>query len=114
MDCPLLQIKAKKGGWDGTSKGDAAKRASPGYSHGHSNTRLPSRLYSFTYSVFHVPSPKILESLEYDVLIQKRGNSPGLVAPLVGASSNAPKGCRFNSWTGHIPSCGVRACMGGK
>ena len=28
---------------------------------------------------------------------------PGRVAPLVGASSHTPKGCRLNSWSGHVP-----------
>ena len=28
---------------------------------------------------------------------------PGQVAQLVGTSSHTPKGCRFDSWSGHIP-----------
>ena len=43
---------------------------------------------------------------------------PASVAPLVGASSHAPKGHRFHSWSGHTPRLQVwfpvEACAGGK
>ena len=38
--------------------------------------------------------------------------SPGMVAKLVGMSSHKPKGCRFNSWSGHMPRLWVWSLVG--
>ena len=42
----------------------------------------------------------------------KRTQSPGWVAQLVGASSHAPEGCRFDPPSGHIPRFRVRYLVG--
>ena len=37
------------------------------------------------------------------IYLQKKNLHPGQVVQLVEASSYALKGCRFDSWSGHIP-----------
>ena len=39
----------------------------------------------------------------------KNSSCPGRVAPLVGASSSTPKGCRFDPWSGHTPKLHIRS-----
>ena len=53
-----------------------------------------------------------------DLKISKKGQPcPGPVTQLVGASCHAPKGCRFDPQSGHIPRLRVRSlvemCTGG-
>ena len=36
-----------------------------------------------------------------DIMTLRHGSRPGGVAQLVGPSSHTPKGCRFDSWSGH-------------
>ena len=51
----------------------------------------------------------------FDCLVRKYKrlkDSPGQVAELVGASSHASKGCRFDSWSGHIPRLWVQSPVG--
>ena len=45
-------------------------------------------------------------------LKKKKKKSPGPVAQLVGVSSHAPKGCGFNSRSGHIPRVWVWSLVG--
>lgn len=37
---------------------------------------------------------------------------PGRVAQLIGALSHTPKGCRVDSWSGHIPASQVQSLVG--
>lgn len=56
--------------------------------------------------------PKVTQIIGTKAMVQSRALTMASEAQLVGESYRASKGCRFDSWSGHVPRLWVRSLVG--